>query len=93
MMSCTERRMERMKRKESEDFDEQEAEALKEENELEEELIQQVANALGVMLKHYKDKVMPLVEGLLPRFYPMLDKVCWCLLSDMLCSADSEGNR
>lgn len=64
-----------MKRKEGEDFDEEEAEALKEENELEEELMLQVANTAGMMLKHYKDKVMPMVEALLPRFYPMLDKV------------------
>jgi len=74
MTQCAERRMERMKRQENEDFDEEEAEALKEENELEEELTQQVANAIGAMLKQYGDKVMPLVEGLLVRFYPMLDK-------------------
>jgi len=74
MSCCDERRNERMKRKESEDFDDEEAEALKEENELEEELLQQVANAMGAMLKCYKDAAMPFVEQLLPRFYPMLDK-------------------
>lgn len=74
MAQCLERRTERLKRKQSEDFDEEEAEALREENELEEELVQQVANTLGTMLKQYKDAVMPLVEAMLPGFYPMLDK-------------------
>lgn len=75
MGQCAERRAERLKRQENEDFDEEEAEAIKEENELEEELFQQVANAVGSMLKNYKDPIMPLVENILVRFYPMLDKV------------------
>jgi len=102
MSQCMERRTERMKRKESEDFDDEEAEALQEENELEEELIQQVANTLGTMLRHYKDAIMPLVEAMLPRFYPMLDKskssleerrIALGLMDDMLEHAPSSSAK
>ncbi|KIY91662.1 hypothetical protein MNEG_16302 [Monoraphidium neglectum] len=75
-----------------EDFDEEEAEALREENECEEELVDQVTTAIGSFLKRFGDSVLPYVESLMPHIAPLLDKsrteeerrIALCVVDDLL---------
>lgn len=86
------RREARAKRLLQEDFDEEEAEALREENECEEELVDQVTTAIGSFLKRFGDAVLPYVESLMPHIAPMLDKsrteeerrIALCVVDDLL---------
>ncbi|KAG2489783.1 hypothetical protein HYH03_011733 [Edaphochlamys debaryana] len=88
------RRAERASRRSTEDFDAEEAEALEAENELEEELFDQVATAVGAFLKKFGDDVLPLVESLLmSRYGAMLTdksrsseerRIAICLVDDLL---------
>ncbi|KAI8476174.1 MAG: armadillo-type protein [Monoraphidium minutum] len=86
------RREARLKRLQQEDFDEEEAEALREENECEEELVDQVTTAIGSFLKRFGDAVLPYVESLMPHIAPLLDKsrseeerrIALCVVDDLL---------
>jgi hypothetical protein len=76
----------------AEDFDEDEAEALEEENEAEEELFDQVGTCLGNFLKKFGDAVLPYVEGLMPSLAPLMMKsrpeeerrIAMCIIDDIL---------
>ncbi|GLC61179.1 hypothetical protein PLESTB_001728100 [Pleodorina starrii] len=88
------RRADRASRRTTEDFDAEEAEAIEAENELEEELFDQVATAVGAFLKKFGDDVLPLVESLLmTRYGAMLTdksrsaeerRIAICLVDDLL---------
>ncbi|KAI3747198.1 hypothetical protein L6452_09649 [Arctium lappa] len=68
------RRNERADRVKAEDFDAEEGEMLKEENEQEEELFDQVGDCLGTLLKIFKGPFLPLFDELLPYLMPMWGK-------------------
>ncbi|GLI67663.1 hypothetical protein VaNZ11_011915 [Volvox africanus] len=88
------RRAERASRRSTEDFDAEEAEAIDAENEMEEELFDQVATAVGAFLKKFGDDVLLLVESLLmTRYGAMLTdksrgaeerRIAICLVDDLL---------
>uniref|UniRef100_A0A7S0VCH6 TOG domain-containing protein n=1 Tax=Polytomella parva TaxID=51329 RepID=A0A7S0VCH6_9CHLO len=94
LKKAEERRKERLSRQAAEDFDEEERAALEEENEVEEELFDQVASAIGAFLKRWNDDVLPLVEKILAsRYAPLLlstgtseeeRRIAICLVDDML---------
>ncbi|KAJ9541237.1 hypothetical protein OSB04_027743 [Centaurea solstitialis] len=68
------RRNERAERVKAEDFDAEEGEMLKEENEQEEELFDQVGDCLGTLLKIFKGPFLPLFDELVPYLMPMWGK-------------------
>ncbi|KAK9810031.1 hypothetical protein WJX72_003666 [[Myrmecia] bisecta] len=82
--TSTQRRMERLQRQQAEDFDDEEAEALEEENEAEEDLLDleeneaeedlldQVSSCLTVILKQFKDGAMPFIDALMPQLGQLL---------------------
>ena len=86
------RREARAKRLLQEDFDEEEAEALREENACEEELVDQATTAIGAFLKRFGDAALPYVESLMPHIAPLLDKarteeerrIALCVVDDLL---------
>ncbi|PNH09582.1 Importin-5 [Tetrabaena socialis] len=94
MLQADKRRAERASRRSTEDFDAEEAEALEAENEMEEELFDQVATAVGAFLKKFGDDVLPLVESLLMTRYgamltdktrgPEERRIAICLVDDMV---------
>ncbi|XP_076939883.1 uncharacterized protein LOC143608843 [Bidens hawaiensis] len=71
MTASAARRNERAERVKAEDFDAEEGEMLKEENEQEEELFDQVGDCLGSLLKTFKAPFLPLFDELLPYLMPM----------------------
>jgi hypothetical protein len=92
MADYEERRAERMHRAQGEDFDAEEQEALEEEHEAEAELLDTLGNCCSMVLRLYKDAVMPLIEGLMPGMGKLLDKgryveerrIALCLMDDVL---------
>ncbi|XP_071735518.1 uncharacterized protein [Rutidosis leptorrhynchoides] len=74
MTASASRRNERAERVKAEDFDAEEGEMLKEENEQEEELFDQVGDCLGTLLKTFKAPFLPLFDELLPYLMPMWGK-------------------
>ncbi|GFH17489.1 importin N-terminal domain-containing protein, partial [Haematococcus lacustris] len=92
LKASEERRTERLKRQSTEDFDEEELEALEQENEAEEELFDQVGSAIGAFLKKFGDAVLPFVESLMVQMGPLLDKsrpaedrrIAICVVDDLL---------
>lgn len=92
LKDAEERRQERLKRQNTEDFDAEELEALEEENQAEEELFDQVATCLGTFLKKFGDTVLPYVETIMPQIAPLLDKgrsaeerrIAVCVVDDLL---------
>ncbi|CAM8887011.1 unnamed protein product [Rhodiola kirilowii] len=68
------RRKEREDRARAEDFDAEEGEFLKEENEQEEELFDQVGNCLGALIKTFKAPFLPLFDELSSYITPMWAK-------------------
>lgn len=92
LKEAEERRQERLKRQNTEDFDGEELEALQEENQQEEELFDQVATCLGSFLKKFNDAVLPFVETIMPLIAPLLDKsrsdeerrIGVCVVDDLL---------
>uniref|UniRef100_A0A7R9V0M6 TOG domain-containing protein n=1 Tax=Chlamydomonas euryale TaxID=1486919 RepID=A0A7R9V0M6_9CHLO len=92
LSEADERRQERLKRQGTEDFDEEELEALEEENQAEEELFDQVATCLGTFLKKFGDAVLPYVERVMGQIAPLLDKgrsheerrIAVCVVDDLL---------
>eukprot|EP00798_Chlamydomonas_sp_ICE-L_P025737 gene25737-11397_t len=92
LTSAEERRQERLKRQGTEDFDEEELEALEEENQQEEELFDQVGSCLGAFLKKFNDAVLPFVEKIMPQIAPLLAtnrnaedrRIAVCVVDDLL---------
>ncbi|KAK1410940.1 hypothetical protein QVD17_37483 [Tagetes erecta] len=74
LTASADRRNERAERVKAEDFDAEEGEMLKEENELEEELFDQVGDCLGTLLKVFKTLFLPFFDELLPYLMPMWGK-------------------
>ncbi|KAI3798367.1 hypothetical protein L1987_33641 [Smallanthus sonchifolius] len=72
--ASTARRNERAERVKAEDFDAEEGEMLKEENEQEEELFDQVGDCLGTLLKTFKAPFLPFFDEILPYLMPMWGK-------------------
>ncbi|KAL8170916.1 hypothetical protein V2J09_022720 [Rumex salicifolius] len=72
------RKSERGEREKAEDFDEEEGELLKEENEQEEEIFDQVGEILGTLVKTFKSSFLPLFDELTSYLTPMWgkDKTC-----------------
>ncbi len=62
LQSSVERRMERAKRTNTEDFTEEDNELLQEENEIDDELFDQVAECLGAFLKAYHSQFLPFID-------------------------------
>lgn len=68
------RKRERQERAKAEDFDAEEGEFLKEENEQEEELFNQVGDCLGTLIKIFKASFLPFIDELLSYLTPMWGK-------------------
>ncbi|ONM59011.1 Importin-5 [Zea mays] len=68
------RKRERSERTKAEDFDADEGELLKEENEQEEEVFDQVSECLGTLIKTFKGSFLPFFEELSMYITPMLGK-------------------
>uniref|UniRef100_A0A7N0ZTG6 Importin N-terminal domain-containing protein n=1 Tax=Kalanchoe fedtschenkoi TaxID=63787 RepID=A0A7N0ZTG6_KALFE len=74
MTASSTRRKEREDRERAEDFDAEEGELLKEENEQEEELFDQVGDCLGTLIKTFKASFLPLFDQLSSYITPMWGK-------------------
>ncbi|XP_057546144.1 uncharacterized protein LOC130825114 [Amaranthus tricolor] len=68
------RKRERAERAKAEDFDDDEGELLKEENEQEEELFDQVGDCLGTLIKTFKASFLPFFDELSSYLTPMWGK-------------------
>lgn len=68
------RKRERAERAKAEDFDAEEGELLKEENEQEEEVFDQVGEILGTLIKTFKASFLPFFDELSPYLTPMWGK-------------------
>ncbi|KAK9169628.1 hypothetical protein Syun_001768 [Stephania yunnanensis] len=68
------RKRERAERVKAEDFDDEEGELLKEENEQEEEVFDQVGDCLGTLIKTFKASFLPFFDELMSYITPMLGK-------------------
>ncbi|KAM7500304.1 hypothetical protein LguiA_024718 [Lonicera macranthoides] len=68
------RKRERAERAKAEDFDAEEGELLKEENEQEDELFDQVGDCLGTLIKTYKASFLPFFDELSSYLMPMWGK-------------------
>ncbi|KAL9675431.1 hypothetical protein QQ045_003633 [Rhodiola kirilowii] len=71
ILASSTRRKEREDRAKAEDFDAEEGELLKEENEQEEELFDQVGDCLGTLIKTFKASFLPLFDELSTYITPM----------------------
>ncbi|XP_008804326.2 importin-5-like [Phoenix dactylifera] len=72
--TSTTRKRERAERTRAEDFDAEEGELLKEENEQEEEVFDQVGDCLGTLIKTFKASFLPFFDELAMYITPMLGK-------------------
>ncbi|XVF47512.1 hypothetical protein PTKIN_Ptkin03bG0114600 [Pterospermum kingtungense] len=68
------RKRERAERAKAEDFDAEEGELIKEENEQEEEVFDQVGEILGTLIKTFKASFLPFFDELSPYLTPMWGK-------------------
>jgi len=87
------RKEERMARTKTEDFDEEEAEALQEEHEAEEEILNNIATCVSTAMRLYGDAAMPALEEhifqpasqlLDPKRFPEERRVALCIMDDVL---------
>ncbi|KAJ7976391.1 importin-5-like [Quillaja saponaria] len=74
IIASSSRKQERADRAKAEDFDAEEGELLKEENEQEEELFDQVGDCLGTLIKTFRASFLPFFEELSSYLTPMLGK-------------------
>jgi hypothetical protein len=95
-----ERRRERNKRAEDEDFDDEEREALRDEQAAEDEVFDQFAECVGSLLRSLRAAVLPTIEPLLGEFVvPMLAsdrspeerRVAACVFDDVFEHASENG--
>eukprot|EP00898_Chlorokybus_atmophyticus_P005983 jgi/Chlat1/6386/Chrsp44S05759 len=86
------RRADLAKRRHAEGFDEEEAEMLKDEAELENEVLEQVGECIGSLVKALKSSFLPYFDELLPMVAPLLQTSCTpnerriaiCILDDVI---------
>ncbi|GAB4843736.1 Importin-5 [Ancistrocladus abbreviatus] len=86
------RKRERGDRAKAEDFDAEEGELLKEENEQEEELFEQIGDCLGTLIKTFKASFLPFFDELSTYLTPMWGKdktaeerrIAICIFDDVL---------
>ncbi|XP_057539019.1 uncharacterized protein LOC130817373 [Amaranthus tricolor] len=74
LTASSSRKRERAERTKAEDFDAEEGELLKEENEQEEELFEQVGDLLGTLIKTFKAAFLPFFDELTSYVTPMWGK-------------------
>ncbi|KAL1215898.1 Transportin-1 [Cardamine amara subsp. amara] len=74
VIASSARRREREERTKAEDFDAEESEILKEENEQEEEVFDQIGDLLGTLIKTFKTSFLPLFDELSSYITPMLGR-------------------
>ncbi|KAL6637674.1 hypothetical protein ACP70R_025246 [Stipagrostis hirtigluma subsp. patula] len=74
IVASTNRRIERTERAKAEDFDSEEEELLREENEQEDEIFDQVSDCLGTLVKTFKAYFLPFFDELSVYLTPMLGK-------------------
>ncbi|XP_066397593.1 uncharacterized protein [Miscanthus floridulus] len=74
IVASTNRRIERTERARAEDFDSEEEELLREENEQEDEIFDQVGDCLGTLVKTFKAYFLPFFDELSVYLTPMLGK-------------------
>ncbi|XP_062212132.1 uncharacterized protein LOC133913097 [Phragmites australis] len=74
IIASTNRRIERTERAKAEDFDSEEEELLREENEQEDEIFDQVGDCLGTLVKTFKTYFLPFFDELSVYLTPMLSK-------------------
>jgi hypothetical protein len=87
-----ERRLERDNRRHNEDFDQEEAEALKDENEEEEELLDAVSSCMTAVLREFGDAALPLLQKFLPQLQPLMrpgaapeeQRTVICIMDDVI---------
>ncbi|CAE5960316.1 unnamed protein product [Arabidopsis arenosa] len=72
VIASSTRRSEREERARAEDFDAEESEILKEENEQEEEVFDQIGDLLGTLIKTFKTSFLPMFDELSSYITPML---------------------
>ncbi|XP_019093862.1 PREDICTED: importin-5 [Camelina sativa] len=72
IIASSTRRTEREERTRAEDFDAEESEILKEENEQEEEVFDQIGDLLGTLIKTFKTSFLPMFDELSSYITPML---------------------
>jgi len=92
-----ERRKERNQRRQAEDFDEEEQDALEEENMAEDDIMDAVADCLGSLLKKFRSAVLPQVEQLMLYVTGMLEgspnerRIAICIIDDIIEHASEGG--
>jgi importin-5 len=94
-----ERRAERNKRAGTDDFDEEEMQALEEEQTAEDEVFDQFAECVGSLLKAFHSAILPALEPLLGFIVPLLDKkrspaerrIAICVFDDIFEHASDGG--
>ena len=94
-----ERRAERNKRAGTDDFDEEEMQALEEEQEAEDEVFDQFAECVGSLLKSFHGAILPSLQPLLSFIVPLLDKnrsaaerrIAICVFDDIFEHASDDG--
>ncbi|XP_047319761.1 importin-5-like [Impatiens glandulifera] len=74
LTASSSRRIERAERTKAEDFDAEESDLLKEENEQEEEVFDQVGEILGTLIKTFKSSFLPMFDELTSYLTPMWGK-------------------
>ncbi|PWZ56778.1 Importin-5 [Zea mays] len=74
IVASTNRRIERTERARAEDFDSEEEELLREENEQEDEIFDQIGDCLGTLVKTFKTSFIPFFDELSMYLTPMLGK-------------------
>ncbi|GJN23631.1 hypothetical protein PR202_gb11295 [Eleusine coracana subsp. coracana] len=74
IVASTNRRIERTERAKAEDYDSEEEELVREENEQEDEILDQVGDCLGTLVKTFKTHFLPFFEDLSMYLTPMLGK-------------------
>lgn len=94
------RRAERIEKKRSEDYDQDELEQLEEEQEVEEEVIDALNDVTNACLKEYREQIMPLVDTkIVPRLARFFEKgrshqekrIAICLFDDIIEFASRGG--
>lgn len=95
-----ERTAERAQRQRTEDFDEEELEALQEENEAETDIFDQIAECIGSFLKKFGPGFLPLLDQMMQtHIMPLLDakrapeerRFALCIFCDVVRERDPRG--
>lgn len=94
----TERRQTRQERTRTEDFDDEEREALEEENRAEDELFDQIQECISSLLKAFREGYLPYLDQIMPHVLPMLAapsaelrRIAICIFDDVMEHASATG--